>query len=207
MSKSPPASSSPESSGISSSLVSFTPLATLGSFGAMASLALPLYFFQPEGLYLFASLGSTACIVYAAPESPFSRPRSIIGGHMVSASAGIAVAAAASMIELPPTLAAPFAVAAAVSAMLSLRCLHPPAAGTSLIALTTTLPSITLLSFLGIQTFAIVLVAAIFGRVFETHAALANPLFLIPEKLPLSVTGSSAAPAEREFINIKDEDK
>ena len=70
-------------------------------------------------------------LVFGAPHAPFAQPRNVIGGHMVSALAGVCVQALAGA---DPWLAASLAVALAVAAMHVTATLHPPGGATALIA-------------------------------------------------------------------------
>ncbi len=65
------------------------------------------------------------------PAGPFAQPRSVIGGHVLSALVG--VAAFKAMPELV-WLAAPLAVALAMTLMHACRAFHPPGGATALIA-------------------------------------------------------------------------
>lgn len=81
-------------------------------------------------LIALASMGASTCLVFAVPHSPLAQPWPVLGGHLVSAAMGVAAAQ-----WLPDTaLAAAVAVALAILVMSTLRCLHPPSAGTALIA-------------------------------------------------------------------------
>ena len=77
------------------------------------------------------SFGSSACLLAGAPAAPFSQPRNVIGGHVVSAAIGIAIASCG----LSGPAAIPLAVALSLVSMQSLRIFHPPAGGTSLLML------------------------------------------------------------------------
>jgi len=85
-----------------------------------------------ESALLLGSFGSTAAILFMVPESPFSQPREVVGGHTLSATVGVAVAQLAALPMALPAAAAPTAVAVATVAMLKTRTMHPPAAGTAL---------------------------------------------------------------------------
>jgi CBS domain-containing membrane protein len=79
---------------------------------------------------LVASFGASACLVFVVPRGPFSQPRNVVGGHVVAAAAGVAVAQTLGCTWYGAALA----VAAAIIAMLYTATLHPPAAATALIA-------------------------------------------------------------------------
>lgn len=72
--------------------------------------------------------------IYGAPDSPFSQPVNVIGGHIVSAAVGVACH---QFVSTPygPLFAVPLCAAASVMAMQLTRTLHPPAAATALIAI------------------------------------------------------------------------
>jgi CBS domain-containing membrane protein len=80
--------------------------------------------------WLLAPLGASAVLIFAAPASPLAQPWSVVGGNVLSAAIGMACAA-----SIPSALlAAAFGVALAISAMLMLRCLHPPGGAMALLA-------------------------------------------------------------------------
>jgi CBS-domain-containing membrane protein len=111
-----------------------TALAGFGGFVAIIALALagevvvtPL---------ILAPFGSSAVLLFALPGSPYSRPRNVIGGHVVSALVGIAALAV-----LGPT---PFAMAVGVGlAIVAMRftgTIHPPAGAMPILVLLTAAP-------------------------------------------------------------------
>lgn len=78
-----------------------------------------------------SSMGSSAVLLFAAPHGAMSQPWSVLGGHVVSALAGVA---AWHWLGSEPMLAGAMAVALSIAAMYSLRCLHPPGGATALTA-------------------------------------------------------------------------
>ncbi|MDV6331563.1 HPP family protein [Asticcacaulis sp. 201] len=78
--------------------------------------------------WLMAPLGASAAQVFAVPGSPMSQPWPIVGGHLLSALAGLACV---HLIGVN-SLSAGLAVGLAVMLMLSLRALHPSGGGTAL---------------------------------------------------------------------------
>lgn len=80
--------------------------------------------------FIVASMGASAVLLFAAPHGALSQPWALVGGHLVSAAAGVTVASAIG----DPTLAAAVAVALAIGLMYGLRCLHPPGGATALFA-------------------------------------------------------------------------
>lgn len=80
--------------------------------------------------WMVASMGASAVLLFAVPHGPLSRPWALVGGHLVSALAGVTVAR---LIGDPATAAA-LAVASAIGLMYYLRCIHPPGGATALTA-------------------------------------------------------------------------
>lgn len=90
-----------------------------------------LHFPPLENIFLIGSFGASSVLVYGAIQSPLAQPRNLIGGHVVSAIAGVTVA------QLLPDiiwLTAPLAVALSIVCMQHTRTLHPPGGATALIA-------------------------------------------------------------------------
>jgi CBS-domain-containing membrane protein len=79
-------------------------------------------------LFIVASMAASATLLYATPHSPLAQPWNLVGGHIVSALAGLAC----SWLIPEPVIAAGAAVGSAIMLMEFLRCLHPPSAATSL---------------------------------------------------------------------------
>jgi CBS domain-containing membrane protein len=80
--------------------------------------------------FVVASMGASAVLLFAVPHSPLSQPWPMLAGQLVSAAIGVTCAKAMA----DPFLAAPLAVALAIGAMHTLRCLHPPGGATALVA-------------------------------------------------------------------------
>lgn len=105
----------------------------LGAFiGLMLVLTIAKLLGELSGLdeWLMASLGASALLVFALPQSPMSQPWAVIAGNTLSALVGISV------IHLvdQPLLAMPLAASLSILGMFILRCLHPPAAAVAMIA-------------------------------------------------------------------------
>ncbi len=90
-----------------------------------------LYFVGTDMTLLIGSFGASAVLVFGAARSPLAQPRNLIGGHVVSAFAGVT---AWTLFQQYPWLAAAFAVATAIAAMHLTRTLHPPGGATALVA-------------------------------------------------------------------------
>ncbi len=105
-------------------------------FGAFIGLALVLlaakYLRDLSGLdeWLMASLGASALLVFALPQSPMAQPWAVIAGNTLSALVGISVV----HLVGEPLIALPLAASLSILGMFVLRCLHPPAAAVALIA-------------------------------------------------------------------------
>ncbi|MCL6449653.1 MAG: HPP family protein [Armatimonadetes bacterium] len=79
---------------------------------------------------LLASFGATAALVYGVPDNPFSQPRNVIGGHLISATTGVLLYHLAGTTWWSITLA----VSAAIVLMMVARSFHPPGGATAFIA-------------------------------------------------------------------------
>jgi CBS domain-containing membrane protein len=83
-----------------------------------------------ELLWIVAPMGASAVLVFALPSSPMAQPWPVVGGNVISAAAGIAVAA----VVDDPSLAVGAAVALAIALMSVTRSLHPPGGAAALTA-------------------------------------------------------------------------
>ena len=86
---------------------------------------------ENENLFLIGSFGASAVLIYGAPGAELSQPRNLVGGHMVSALAGIL---AYKLLPNHIGLAAAVAVSVAIAGMHLTQTLHPPGGATALIA-------------------------------------------------------------------------
>ena len=103
-----------------------------GAFiGLMLVFTMAKFLGELSGLdeWLMASLGASALLVFALPQSPMAQPWAVIAGNTLSALVGITCFHLLS----EPLLALPAAVALSILGMFILRCLHPPAAAVALI--------------------------------------------------------------------------
>ena len=80
---------------------------------------------------LIGSFGASAVLAFGAIESPLAQPRNLVGGHVVSALAGVSCAL---LVPGATWLAACLAVATAIACMHLTKTLHPPGGATALIA-------------------------------------------------------------------------
>ncbi|WP_281310473.1 HPP family protein [Flavobacterium flavigenum] len=106
----------------------------LGSFVGIGILAYiqSMHFSGNDAVYLIGSFGASSVLVYGIIQSPFSQPRNLVGGHLISAFVGVTVH------KLAPDIiwiAAPLAVSFAIILMQVTKTLHPPGGATALIAI------------------------------------------------------------------------
>lgn len=105
-------------------------------FGALVGLGLVgLFLLSPSvdlklGLYLVAPFGATSVLLFAVPNSPLAQPWSAIVGNTTAALVGVAV----SMVVDDPGLRIALAVGLAITAMMTLRAVHPPAGAVAMTA-------------------------------------------------------------------------
>ncbi|MFF5996123.1 HPP family protein [Lysinibacillus sp. KU-BSD001] len=79
--------------------------------------------------WLMASLGASCVLVFGAWNAPFSQPRNVIGGHLLSGIIGISFY----MLFGSHPLAISVAVGFTIFAMMLTRTVHPPAGGNPII--------------------------------------------------------------------------
>jgi CBS domain-containing membrane protein len=106
----------------------------LGSFVGIGILAYiqAIHFKGNDAVYLIGSFGASSVLIYGIIQSPFSQPRNLVGGHLISAFVGVTVHKLAPDIIW---LAAPLAVSFSIVLMQMTKTLHPPGGATALIAI------------------------------------------------------------------------
>ncbi|MCZ7541524.1 MAG: HPP family protein [Anaerolineae bacterium] len=77
--------------------------------------------------------GASAVLVFAAPAAPFSQPRNVVGGHLISAAVGIAVY---SIFKETSWWTLGIANGISIALMVATKTVHPPAGATSLLPVT-----------------------------------------------------------------------
>lgn len=77
---------------------------------------------------LMAPLGATAVLIYAVPASPLAQPWSVVAGNLLSATLALGLL----QLGWPPVATLMFAIVAALGAMATARCLHPPGGAVAL---------------------------------------------------------------------------
>lgn len=86
-----------------------------------------------DQIFLIGSFGASAVLIYGATHSPLAQPRSLIGGHLISALVGVTVCKLVGNEELL-WLSASLAVSISIVCMQISKTLHPPGGATALIA-------------------------------------------------------------------------
>ena len=110
---------------------------------------------------LIPPFGASCVLVFALPASPLAQPRNVIGGHLVTATAGLLACAAFG----PGIAAASLGVGLGISAMVLTRTVHPPAGANPLVVLTSlATPSFLVMPVL-VGSAAIVACAVLYHRV------------------------------------------
>jgi CBS-domain-containing membrane protein len=124
-----------------------------------------------------ASMAASAVLLFAMPHAPLSQPWPVLGGHLVSALTGVWCALQINSV----VISAGVAVAAAITLMYYLRCLHPPGGATALSAVLGS-PLIAEMGYryvlfpvlsgvLTLLVFALLFNAAFAGRRYPAHLA------------------------------------
>lgn len=88
-----------------------------------------------DNVYVIASFGATAVLIYGAPKAPFSRPKNVFFGHLFSALIGVAVAWTFNELGIYQDyewIAIGLAVMVAIVTMLLTDTTHPPGGATAL---------------------------------------------------------------------------
>ncbi|UTN04154.1 HPP family protein [Flavobacterium bizetiae] len=146
----------------------------VGSFIGIGILAYvqSIHFSGNDAVYLIGSFGASSVLVYGIIQSPFSQPRNLVGGHVISAFIGVTVH------KLAPDIiwiAAPLAVSLAIIAMQITKTLHPPGGATALIAVIGTekvkaLGYMYVISPVLVGTLILLLTALIFNNMTSTRS-------------------------------------
>ncbi|MGR3806575.1 HPP family protein [Pasteurella testudinis] len=103
--------------------------AWLGGFLATAAFAASSEISQLP--LVLGSFGASCLLVFAYPNSPFSQPRNVIGGHFIASLTGLVIMAFCGVHWWSMALG----VGTAIALMLLLRVPHPPAGSNPLIVM------------------------------------------------------------------------
>jgi CBS-domain-containing membrane protein len=146
-------------------------------------------------LLALGSFGSSSVLLFAFPESVFSQPRSVVGGHFISSAAGLFF-----LYAIGPSwwsLAA--AVAIATACMLISRSVHPPA-GSNPIIVFLAAPQ---WSFLFFPTLVGALTLVIVAVIYHAACRRRYPIYWVSGKDPALSSAVPEKPGSRVGINIK----
>jgi CBS-domain-containing membrane protein len=106
------------------------------------------------------SFGASCALVFAYPQSPFSQPRNVTGGHLVSSSLGLV----ALFIMGTGPAAMAVGVGLAIAGMMATKTMHPPAGGDPLLVMITGASLSFLITPILLGTVLLVLIGALFHR-------------------------------------------
>ena len=99
----------------------------IGLIGFMNSQHLQAY----DNMFLIGSFGASSVLIYGVINSPFSQPRNLIGGHVISALVGVTIH---KLIPQELWLSCATSVSLSIVLMQMTKTLHPPGGATALIA-------------------------------------------------------------------------
>lgn len=119
---------------------------------------------------LAATFGASCALVFTLPSSPLSQPANVVGGHLISALAGLVVLAVAPAAWWSMAIA----VGLAVAGMAAARLTHPPAAGTPIVIIGAGASWSYLLLPIGLGALLVVAVGLVFHRLTGTTYPLAT---------------------------------
>lgn len=106
-------------------------LAWLGGVLAIAAVAALTDFFSVA--LVLGSFGASCVLVFGYPDVPFSQPRNVVAGHVISSLVGLVFLA----IFGPHWWAVALAVGTAIALMMLTRTVHPPAGSNPVIVFLT----------------------------------------------------------------------
>lgn len=139
-------------------------LAWLGGFIAIGAIALLADYSQAK--LVLGSFGASCVLIFGFPDAPFSQPRNVLFGHLISSFIGLAFVMALGAHWWVVALA----VGTAIAAMMITRTVHPPAGSNPVIVFLLAQPTWNFLIFptlLG--ALVLIVVALIYNNV--TRAA------------------------------------
>lgn len=105
----------------------------LGSFTGIGLIGLlnSKYLQAYDNMFLIGSFGASSVLIYGIINSPFSQPRNLIGGHVISAIIGVTIHM---LIPGELWLSCAASVSLSIVLMQITKTLHPPGGATALIA-------------------------------------------------------------------------
>jgi CBS domain-containing membrane protein len=105
----------------------------LGSFVGIGLIGLlnSNYLQASDNMFLIGSFGASSVLIYGIINSPFSQPRNLLGGHLISAIIGVTIH---KLIPGELWLSCAASVSLSIVLMQVTKTLHPPGGATALIA-------------------------------------------------------------------------
>ena len=136
-----------------------------------------------HGVWMIASLGASAILVFGMPSSPLAQPWPVLGGSTLSALVGWLC-----LVLVPdPVLGGALAVGLSVALMVPLRCLHPPGGSMALYVVLTAADGMHLAVFPILFNVLVLLVA---GVVYNSLTGRSYPH---PQRAPMRATVAPGA--------------
>jgi len=102
------------------------------SFFAALTIFVVLLFLSLQHAVIIASIGATAFIIFAMPKNITSKPRNVIGGHLIGILSGFLCALIPHPLFFYSVLVYSLAVGISIFVMVVINTEHPPASGTAL---------------------------------------------------------------------------
>ncbi len=131
---------------------------------ATLSVFIVLYFLSVQHKVIVASIGATAFIVFAMPDSITAQARNVIGGQIVGLCCGFLFSLFPHSVVIYSIIVYSLAVGATIFTMVVIDMEHPPAAGT---ALGVVITGISLDVFIAVIMSVIIL--SLIHRFFKPH--------------------------------------
>jgi len=116
-------------------------------------------------LCFIVPFGASAVLVFAAPAAPFSQPRNVIGGHVLSALVGVIIM---TIFKTQSWWVLALANALAISLMVATKTVHPPAGATVFLPILSQITNFTwVLTPVLVGALIIVVLGLLYNNVWE----------------------------------------
>ncbi|MFZ5643275.1 MAG: HPP family protein [Bacillota bacterium] len=138
-------------------------ISALGSFAGIGLVALLANYYSAP--LLVPSLGASAVLLYAACQVPMAQPRNVIGGHLISAVAGVFVYQ--TLGDAWWSLA--LGVTLAITLMIITHTLHPPGGATAFVAVYTGQSYGFVLAPVGLGVLCLILIAILVNNLSSSR--------------------------------------
>lgn len=138
--------------------------AFISGMGGLLAIALVSWLSVASGVpWMMAPLGGSCVLAFAAHNSPFAQPRSIVGGHLIASAIGMAAAKGFGGAWWAMALS----VGLSISVMLLTRTVHPPAGANPIIILSADTDWLFLLQPVLLGSIAMVVAALLFNNLLR----------------------------------------